>query len=222
MMKTRTALVLALLLTTFAGMSLAADTSSLRPPAGHKVAIVVFEDLQCPDCSRVEPLLVEAAKTYKIPLVRHDFPLPQHNWSFDAHVIARYFDTKSPALGEEFRHWIFENQRSITKANMRQMADKFAADHKTSIPLFVDPKGELTAKVRADFNLGQEVGIQHTPTIYIVSNTQRGTPFVEVVDRNQLFQLIDTMKKQAEAEAATKAPAKAPAKKPAAKKTPAS
>lgn len=220
-MKIHTAVVLALLLMLSTGIAFAADTSSLRPPAGHKVALVVFEDLQCPDCSRVEPLLVEAAKTYKIPLVRHDFPLPQHNWSFDAHVIARYFDTKSLALGEEFRHWIFENQRSVTKANMRQMADKFAADHKTSLPLFVDPKGELAAKVRADFNVGQEVGIQHTPTIYVVSNTQRGTPFVEVTDRTQLFQMIETIKKQAEAEGASK-PTKTPAKKPAAKKTPAS
>jgi protein-disulfide isomerase len=204
-------------------MALAANTSALRPPAGHNVAIVVFEDLQCPDCSRVEPLLVEAAKTYKIPLVRHDFPLPQHNWSFDAHVIARHFDTKSLALGEEFRHWVFENQRSITKDNLRQMADRFAAEHKTSVPLFVDPKGELAAKVKADFYLGQDVGIQHTPTIYIVSNTQRGTPFVEVTDRTQMFQMIEAIKKQADAEAPAKAKpaAKTPAKKPAAKKSPA-
>jgi hypothetical protein len=30
----------------------------------------------------------------------------------------------------------------------------------------------------------------------VVSNKHTGTPFVEVVDRNQLFQLIDTMKKE--------------------------
>ena len=64
--------------------------------------------------------------------------------------------------------------------------------------MFVDPKGELAAKVKADFALGQQVGVEHTPTIYIVSNTQRGTPFVEVVDRTQLYQLIDQMMKGAE------------------------
>src|SRR5215212_7296411 len=82
------------------------DTSALRPPKGAKVAIVVFEDLQCPDCSRAEPLLEEASKTYKIPIVRHDFPLPMHNWSFEAHVMARYFDTKSTQIGEEFRQFL--------------------------------------------------------------------------------------------------------------------
>src|SRR3954469_15009478 len=91
------------------------DTSALHPPKGAKVAIIVFEDLQCPDCARAEPLLQEAAKTYKIPIVRHDFPLAMHNWSFEAHVMARYFDTKSKALGEEFREFLFKNQPSITK-----------------------------------------------------------------------------------------------------------
>jgi len=29
----------------------------LRPPKGAQIAIVVFEDLQCPQCGRVAPLL---------------------------------------------------------------------------------------------------------------------------------------------------------------------
>src|ERR1035438_8421288 len=51
------------------------DPSALRPPAGARVAIVEFEDLECPDCGRANPLLREAAAKYKIPLLRHDFPL---------------------------------------------------------------------------------------------------------------------------------------------------
>ena len=71
---------------------------ALKPPKGAKVAIVVFEDLQCPDCRRAAPLVAQAGKTYKIPVVRHDYPLPMHNWSFDAAVIARYFDEKSKQM----------------------------------------------------------------------------------------------------------------------------
>jgi len=59
---------------------------ALRPPRGAQVALVVFEDLQCPMCGRVAPLLEQASRVYKIPLVQHDFPLPLHNWSFDAAV----------------------------------------------------------------------------------------------------------------------------------------
>ena len=61
----------------------------------------------------------------------------------------------------------------------------------------VDPNGELAAKVRADSQVGQRVGIDHTPTIYVVSDTTRGRPFVEVVDRSQLYQLIDEVQKEA-------------------------
>src|SRR4029077_16457997 len=92
---------------------------ALRPPKGTQVAIVVFEDLECPDCRRAAPLVEEAAKTYKIPVVRHDFPLPFHKWSFDAAVIARHFDTHSKQLGIQYRDYIFEHQPEITAENLR-------------------------------------------------------------------------------------------------------
>jgi protein-disulfide isomerase len=173
------------------------DTRALRPPKGARVAIVVFEDLQCPDCARANSLLEEAARTYKIPLVRYDFPLPVHNWSFQAALLARYFDTKSQQLGDEFRSDIFKHQSEISPDNLRPFAEKFAQEHKTALPFVLDPKGELERKVQADFQLGQATGIQHTPTIYVVSNNTSGEPFVEVVDRSRLYQLIDDMLQQA-------------------------
>jgi protein-disulfide isomerase len=168
---------------------------ALKPPKGAQVAIVVFEDLQCPDCRRAAPLVEQAAKTYKIPVIRHDFPLPFHNWSFEAAVIARYFDTKSRQLSNDFRDYMFEHQPEVTPQNLRGFAEKFAADHKVDLPFVVDPQGKLAAAVTADRDLGQRVGIEHTPTIYVVSNKTQGKPFVEVVDRSQLFQLIDAMKR---------------------------
>lgn len=189
--------VVSLAIAALASFSFAADTSMLRPPKGSKVAILVFEDMQCPDCARAAPLLHEAAKKYNIPLVQYDFPLPMHNWSFDAAVNARYFDTKSKQLGDEYRLFIFQNQPAITKDNLRGMTERFAADHKVTMPFVVDPDGSLAAKVRADFQLGQRIPIDHTPTIYVVSDTTRGKPFIEVVDRTQLYQLIDQVMKDA-------------------------
>ncbi len=58
----------------------------------------------------------------------------------------------------------------------------------------VDPQGKLAAAVVADRDLGKSIHLEHTPTIYVVSNKTQGKPFVEVVDRTQLFQLIDAMK----------------------------
>ena len=191
-------------------LAAAADTTALKPPKGARVAIVVFEDLQCPDCARAWPLLQEAARTYKIPIVHYDFPLPMHNWSFQAAILARYFDSVSPKVGDEFRTQIFAHQIEITPDNVRQFGENFAKERNLKLPFAVDPKGELEKKIKQDFSLGQRTGIQHTPTIYIVSNSQRGTPFVEVVDRTQLYALIDDMLKRA-------GPAEPVAEKPARK-----
>jgi protein-disulfide isomerase len=169
---------------------------ALRPPKGAQVAIVVFEDLQCPDCRRAAPLVEEAARTYKIPVVRHDFPLPFHNWSYEAAILARYFDTHSKALGNEFRDYIFANQLEVTPQNLRGFAEKFAAEHKVELPFVVDSDGKLAALVNADKELGKAINLQHTPTLYVVSNKRSGKPFVEVVDRSQLYALIDTMMKE--------------------------
>jgi protein-disulfide isomerase len=168
------------------------DPSVLKPPAGSRVAIIEFEDMECPDCAHANPLLREAATKYNIPWVRHDFPLAFHAWSFQAAVNARWFDLKSKKLGDEYRDAVFANQPSITSLEvLRTFSEKFASDRKLALPFAVDPQGKLTAMVKADYALGQRVGIEHTPTIWVATNNSKGAPFVEVIDRTKLFQLID-------------------------------
>jgi protein-disulfide isomerase len=172
------------------------DTSMLKPPKGSKVAIVVFEDLECPQCAKAAPLLHDAAKKYNIPLVQHDFPLRQHPWSLEAAVNARYFDTQSPKLGDDYRLYIFQNQTFITKQNLRGVTEKWAADHKLTLPFVVDPSGQLTAKVEADRDLGTRIPLDHTPTIYIVNDSGRGAPVTEVTDLTQLYEKLDEVMKE--------------------------
>lgn len=149
--------------------------------------------MECPDCARANPLLKEAADKYHIPWVRHDFPLPQHAWSFQAAVNARWFDTKSKKIGDDYRDEVFANQPNFGDdlAKMADFTQKFAAAHGLAFPFNVDPQGKLAALVKADYALGQRVGIEHTPTIWVVTDHSKGAPFVEVVDRTKLFQLID-------------------------------
>ena len=168
--------------------------SVLRPPKGAKVAIVVFEDLQCPMCAQVAPLLDRAGQQYNIPVIRHDFPLPKHSWSYNAAVIARYFDTHSQKLGNEFRDQVFAHQLEITPGNLRGFAERFGTDHKVDLPFMIDPQGKLAAEVNADRDLGNRIGINHTPTVYVVSNKNSSQPYVEVTDTSQLFQTIDRMR----------------------------
>jgi len=168
----------------------------LRPPKGSQVALVVFEDLQCPQCRRVAPVLEQASKTYKIPLVRHDFPLPMHNWSYDAAVMARYFDSTSKELGNEFRDYIFSNQLEINPQNLRSYAEKFASQHKVGFPFVVDPQGKFAAEVNADRDTGRAIKLEHTPTVFVVSTRNPNKPYVEMKDSSQLYALIDAMMKE--------------------------
>ena len=118
-----------------------------------------------------------------------------HNWSFQAAVIAHYFDSRSRQLGNDFRDYIFEHQPEIFPTNLRQYAEKFAADHKVDLPFVVDPQGKFAAEVNAEKDLGKELHLEHTPTIYVVSSKPKGHPFVEVKEPNdQLFQTIDAVK----------------------------
>jgi protein-disulfide isomerase len=182
-----------------AGLCVAANepvNPALRPPKGAQVAIVVFEDLQCPQCRRVAPILEQASKTYKIPLVRHDFPLPGHNWSYEAAVMARYFDETSKAVGNEFRDYIFSNQFEINPQNLRGYADKFANEHKIGLPFVIDPQGKFAAEVNADRDVGKAIKLEHTPTVYVVSSRHPDRPYVEMKDASQLYALIDAMMKE--------------------------
>jgi protein-disulfide isomerase len=203
MMKNKFGIRFALLAAAFIVMCAVFSTSAqdtvnsvLRPPKGSQVAIIVFEDLQCPMCRRTAPLVEQASKTYKIPVVRHDFPLPMHNWSYQAAVMARYFDTFSKSVGNDFRDYIFENQLEIDPQNLRAYAEKFAAAHKVELPFIIDPSGKLAAEVNADRDLGKAIKLDHTPTVYIVSSRNPSRPYVEVKDNNQLYSTIDAMMKE--------------------------
>jgi protein-disulfide isomerase len=175
----------------------AADSPVLKPPPGARVAIVMFEDLQCPACADAYPVVWQAANAHKIPVVLHDFPLPRHNWSFDAAVWARYFDTKdTPAqkAGNEFRRFIFANQQQITRDNLQQWVQKFGEQNKIPVPSVNDPDGRLAEKVKADYSLGQHIGLEQTPTIWVVGNAGISPPFVEEVKyRGLLDQMIKDM-----------------------------
>jgi protein-disulfide isomerase len=215
--KLRLNLVLIALLALGLGASaFAADATLLKPPRGAAVAIVMFEDLQCADCSKAFLAVWEAADTHKVPVVLHDFPLPMHNWAFDAAVWARYFDKTSADMGNDFRKFIYANQNQITRDSLPQWVQKFAAENKTAVPSDKDPEGKLADLVKADYLLGQRIGVEHTPTIWVVSNSGVSQPLVEEVRvREKLGQMIEEMLSKAQPVAAAKvnSPAKAAVRK---------
>lgn len=182
------------------GHSAATNATILKPPSGIPVAIAMFIDLQDPECARAFTVVSEVSAAHNIPLMLHDFPLPRHNWAFEAAVWARYFDNTSPALGNEFRKFVYANQNQITHDNLQQWVQKFGDSNKVSVALSSESSDKLAEQVKADFALGQRIGVEHSLTIWVVSNSKVSRPLVdEVNDRAQLNQMIEDMQKQAQA-----------------------
>lgn len=172
-----------------------ADGSQVPLPEGVDLAIVVFEDLQCPDCARAHPELLKASEALGVPVVILDFPITRHVWAFPAAILARWFTAQSPALGVEFRSFIFEHQRDIRPDNLRQFGEQFAAQHQLTLPPDVDPDGRLQAQVQSGFDLGVRIKLEYVPLIFVIRRDGAASRAAEVTDLARLGDAVAQMKR---------------------------
>jgi protein-disulfide isomerase len=180
------------------------DTSMLKPPAGAKIAVLEWEDLECPACAHAFPIVHAALKDYAakgvyIPLVRRDFQIPGHIWSHEASIYARYLQDKvSPDLATDYRRLIFSSQfRIASKDDLNRITNEFFQSHGKQLPFVIDPTGQLEKEVTADKDLGLKLGLQETPTLIVV--TPQG--WIQVKDVMQLDTAIDMARAQVAANA---------------------
>lgn len=171
------------------------DTSSFKPPAGTKVAVIEYEDLECPACAKAFPAVHAAIAHYHIPIEEFDFQIPSHMWSHDAAIFAHYLKAKvSPEIAEDFRRQTFASQyRIASKDDLRNWEQQFMNQHGKQMPFVVDPTGQYDREVSASTAEGQKIGINETPTIIVVTPTH----WIQVKDPQDMYAAID----QAEAEA---------------------
>ena len=172
-----------------AGSTSFKDTSMLKPPVGVKVAIVEFEDLECPLCAQVSPLVRQAMSHYHIPRLHHDFIIPGHAWSRSAAIYARYLEDKiSPQVSEDFRRDVFASQQLIaSQDDLQTFAQRWFQSHSQQMPFVIDPSGHCADEIQADCMLGLRLGLAHTPTIIVVTAHK----WIEVTDPQQLYAAID-------------------------------
>jgi protein-disulfide isomerase len=170
---------------------------SLKPPAGSKVAIVVFEDLGCPGCAYAHPIELDAAKRANVPLVRYDFPFPAHIWTFQGAVCARYIQNKfSPQLADQYRSDVFKVQSSIAgKDDLQHFTQVWLQRHGQTMPFVMDPDGSLAKAVQADYDLGLHINLTHTPTVLVVTKDRQqivcGTGTNETSDPSKIYPVIE-------------------------------
>ena len=173
------------------GASAFKDTSPFKPAGGARVAIIEWQDLQCPACAHAFPIVHQAIDHYKIPLEEKDFPLPQHAvlGSLDAAVWARYLQDKvSLKMANDYRGAFFAAQTGITnKDDAMAFTRRFFQSHGLQMPFVADPTGALMKEVQADKALGDKAGVNQTPTIIVCSQHE----WIHVTDVSLLYQAID-------------------------------
>jgi protein-disulfide isomerase len=188
------------------------DTSVLHPPDGVRVGIIVFEDLGCPGCALAHPLENAVAEKYHVTLLRHDYPIPKHIWTFEAAVYARYLQDmlNNPKLAEEFRSDVFHSQEAIaSKDDLHEFAARWFERHGLKLPSPIDPGGALAAKVQTDYDLGVRLNVTRTPTIVVVTrnNYQVVCGSEAAIDPTQLEAVVHAAVAQTKTVPTAKSPA---------------
>jgi len=153
------------------------------PVAGNpaaKVRVIVYQDLECPSCAQWHGVLEKQVIPEfgsKVAFEFRDFPLTQHLWSFNAAVLARYFDTVKPAIGMAWRDFCFTHQTELTPDTLLDQAVRWSATYgiKRAQIEGVFSRSDLFALVEHDKKLGHADNVVHTPTV-LLNGVEATTP----------------------------------------------
>jgi protein-disulfide isomerase len=174
-----------------------ADGLSLGDPKAA-VTIDVFEDFQCPACQRftenIEPLVIQnLVATGKARYVFHNYPFLDGNGAgssgesdqaANASMCAKEQDKFWEMHGTLYANWNGENQGAFSSRRLQAMAESLGLDMDAFNSCFSANKYE--AELQADFDLGGEMGVSGTPTVFVngrrVGQTSSVASYQEIAD----------------------------------------
>lgn len=145
-------------------------TGPERGPKDAPVTIVEFGDLQCPACKAAQPAiegLIAAEPNARF--VFQNFPLEMHNWAAKG---AAYADCVGRASNDAFWKFIsktYETQADITAENVDEKLTALAegAGVKGADIAACAVKPDTKARVDASLELGKNVDVTSTPSLFI-------------------------------------------------------
>jgi len=156
------------------------------------VRVVIYEDLQCPDCADFRHMMDEKLLpryASKVAFEHHDFPLAKHAWARRASIAARFLQLQSPELAVEFRRYVMGHQADISAENAIPTFVRWAKEHHIDEPSLMAAleDSKLAADIESDYQEGVARGVAHTPTILV-----NGQPFIETFTFEEVAKAIDS------------------------------
>jgi protein-disulfide isomerase len=155
-------------------------------PQDAKVVVVEFSDFQCPFCSRAAKVVKQVKEKYgdKVRFVFRQYPLSFHK---NAHLAAQAaLAANAQAKFWEFHDLMFENQQALEQPAL----EKYAAQVKLDMKAFKAALNSDVIKkaVDADTELGNQVGVRGTPSMFV-----NGARVRNAADFEELSKQIDKM-----------------------------
>ncbi len=130
-----------------------------------KIELVEFSDFECPACLGAKPIVDKLLEKYSDKIVfgyRH-FPLPQHEFAFDAALA-------SEAAHEQGKFWemheyLFTNQETLSKVLIAESGKSIGLDDKIFQESLKSSK--VRDKVLNDMTTAKKRGVRSTPTFFL-------------------------------------------------------
>lgn len=150
-----------------------------KGPADAPVTIVEYSDFQCPFCARgyntIEKQVLPSYKG-KVRFFYKHLPLPFHPWAESAAIAYECVKKQDPSAAWEVYSGFFENQKSITKATVKDKVLEFLDGAQIDRDAFAKcyDQRETAAKVRQDRAEAASLGISGTPSFVINGRMVRG------------------------------------------------
>jgi protein-disulfide isomerase len=172
--------------------TLGASERLVEGTADSQVRVLIYEDLQCPDCADFRKVLDEKLLPKyrgRVAFEHRDFPLAKHAWARKAAIAARFVAATKPDLAVAFRQYLMGHQEDINAENFNGVLERYAKGHgidPAKAIAALDDK-QLAAAVQGDFEEGVARGIAHTPTVLV-----NGAPFVEHFTYEEVAKAIDS------------------------------
>jgi protein-disulfide isomerase len=155
-----------------------ADGLSLGDP-NAPATIDVFEDFQCPACrnftENTESVIIEnLVATGKARYVFHNYPFldgdsvgsnRESDQAANASMCANEQDKFWEMHGTIYANWNGENQGAFSDRRLQAMAESIGLDMEAFNSCFDAKKYE--AELQADFDLGKQMGVSGTPTVFV-------------------------------------------------------
>ena len=156
-----------------------------------KVRVLIYEDLQCPDCAAFRRMMDEKLLPRfgeRVAFIHRDFPLAKHAWARKAAIAARYFVGVKPELGLAYRRHIMATIQETRADNFNDKLAAFARDNEVDPAQAVAALDDerLAALVERDFQDGVARGVAKTPTVFV-----SGKPFIEHFSFEDISQSIE-------------------------------